>query len=193
MIVCYDNTVNRQKLADVDCSLDTARIPTGSQRDTGRRLGWMGWTDTWSQGDPVLKACVKAQPQICLHFMFHKSSSLVCIMIPFACCRLTCPYKPRTFIKRWWKKTPLKSQPVLICHGAVSKLSGRELVLMYWFRVFMFSSHSLRWNAHFIKVMEGCCSICSPHECKVGFASLKTFSEIWMLNYKALVRAELGR
>lgn len=28
MIVCYDNTVNGQKLADVDCGLDSACIPT---------------------------------------------------------------------------------------------------------------------------------------------------------------------
>lgn len=33
MIVCYDNTVNRQKLADVDCSLDTVGIPNGSERE----------------------------------------------------------------------------------------------------------------------------------------------------------------
>lgn len=33
MIVCYDNPDNRQKLADVDRSLDSVLIPTGSQRE----------------------------------------------------------------------------------------------------------------------------------------------------------------
>lgn len=39
---------------------------------------------------------------------------------------------------------------------------------------FMFCSHSLRWNAHFIKVMKGRCRVHTPHECKVAAASLKS-------------------
>lgn len=46
MIVCYDNTVNGQKLADVDCGLDSACIPTADGR-----AGLAGW------GPP--HACVK--------------------------------------------------------------------------------------------------------------------------------------
>lgn len=75
MIVCYDNTVNRQKLADVDCSLDTVSIPKGSERDIGGWLNWNGQIDTWSQRDPLLIVCVKAQPQICFRFMFLKPCS----------------------------------------------------------------------------------------------------------------------
>lgn len=152
------------------------------------------WLD-WIQGEavvhgpreapaPLLMACVKS------------TTLILCFMncaLPFLpWCTLTCPCKlPET--KRL--KKILKSQPFFFsdvpwrCFKVVGE--GTCLNVMIW--VFMFCSHSLRWNAHFIKVMEGCCSICSPHECKVGFASLKTSSEIWMLNYKALVRAELGR
>lgn len=136
---------------------------------------------------------IKAQSQIYRHSVFHKLRSLLSPTIPCVHHRLTSPSKPRTFIKRD-DENAKEWGAFLICHGAVFKVVwGGDLFQCNDSGFFMFSSHSLRWNAHFIKVMEGCCSIYSPHECKVAFASLKTFSEIWMLNYKALVRAELGR
>lgn len=62
MIVCYDNTVNRRKLADVDCGLDTPSIQNGTERERERErwLNWLGRTDAWSQRDPLLMECVKA-------------------------------------------------------------------------------------------------------------------------------------
>lgn len=56
MIVCYDNTVNRQKLADVDCSLDIVCIPTGSGRETlaGSIVGWVGEPKYGARATPSL-------------------------------------------------------------------------------------------------------------------------------------------
>lgn len=87
MIVCYDNTVNRQKLADVDCCLDTVSIPKSSQRAIIKAAGLE------SKGDPLLITCVKARPQMCPDFMFYKLWALVCPMVLFDCCSLTCPCK----------------------------------------------------------------------------------------------------
>lgn len=188
MIVCYDNTVNRQKLADVDCRLDTVRIPTGSRRERRGQAEWLGgWPEIWSQGDAIPDLCVRTQPRIYLHFIFHKPYSLclshqILFLVWVAVAGQMLLWSISVNFNN--DRKTLKSGP--ICHGAGPKLSWRELVLMQWlsfffccccnFFFFMFFSDSLRWNAHFIKVMEDCCGIRSPHECKVGLCTLRRVS-----------------
>lgn len=49
MIVCYDNTVNGRKLADVDCGLDSACMPSADGK-----AGLVGWGELQGQGHHML-------------------------------------------------------------------------------------------------------------------------------------------
>lgn len=123
--------------------LDSVLIPTGSQREERAS----GMTRV---GEPIHGA--RATPY------FYKSAYQPTL------CLINC--SPPAYSVCWFHHLQQKTIPLvkvakcwlfLICHAAIPKPSQRKPVLMSWLRFLMFSSHSLRWNAHFIKVMKSCC------------------------------------